>query len=265
MTGSLNRREDEFETKRDWDDFLEFREQIIMDLVLRIDVDKREKELEKYAAANIDSIKANEALERKEVLAFRQQQTSNEESARLRHEALIREDEERRKDREVEQNDIVNRLASGKTSVDDIIRESKAKQKPGAQRSKGARPQDVPATEPAMPVIKGLKQRKAPEPEKPYDPFMGMRFERDYFELHSDYPVQRLAKSKKDSRTLAGGYEFSSYYDETLVKAFAGLGCFIEDEVSQRQQPTSREVATTAAMQSGLDGSLMSKAADDVF
>ncbi|KAL9111459.1 MAG: hypothetical protein Q9227_004137 [Pyrenula ochraceoflavens] len=261
----LNNREDEFETKRDWDNFLEQREEIIMDLVLRLNVAKREKELEKHAAAHVEAIKANEALERKEAEEFRQHHQFNQERARLRQDALKHEDEEDRKEKEFEKNDITNRLASGKTSVDDIVRENKARHKPGGPRSKGGKAQEDNVSDSTVPFIKGLKQRKAPEPEKPYDPFMGMYIHRDYFELQVDYPAQRLGKSKKDTRTLAGGYDFSSFYDESLVKAFAGLGCFIEDEVSIKESQTSHEGSPTEVRHSSLGNTDTLKSSDDVF
>ncbi|NJR31291.1 hypothetical protein HC762_00650 [bacterium] len=66
LTFSLNRREDEFDSKRAWDDFLEMREEMVMNLVLKTDVKKTEAALNRYKEANMDVIRANAALERKQ-------------------------------------------------------------------------------------------------------------------------------------------------------------------------------------------------------
>lgn len=229
-----------------------------MDLVDRRDVAKHEATLKQYETSNADSIRSNQLLNRREAEAFKTRQALEKERTRLRREVSRQEDEDERKERELEKSDIVNKLASGQTSVDDIVRVSKAKQKTGSRRRELQASEEKPVT-PMEPLIKGLKEIKAPEPEQEYDPFMGMQFQRDWFELRQDYPLQRLTKAKKDKRVLAGGYDFSSYYDESLLKAFAGLGCFIEDEVAQRLEHTSE---TTG--ERGMDINTV-KPADDVF
>lgn len=232
-----------------------------MDLVDRKNVSAHEATLRQYAASNADSIKTNETINRREVETFKAQQAREKEHVRLRREASRQADEDERRERGLERNDIVNKLASGMTSVDDIVRESKAKHKPGA-RKKGPRTQDEKPISPMEPLIKGLKKARAPEVEQEYDPFMGIQFQRDYFELRQDYPLQRLTKPKKDTRVLAGGYDFTSYYDESLLKAFAGLGCFIEDEIAQPLEPASG----TAPIEQETFGAVNARrSSDDVF
>ncbi|KAL9623055.1 MAG: hypothetical protein Q9160_002569 [Pyrenula sp. 1 TL-2023] len=234
-----------------------------MDLVDRKNVAKHEATLKKYAASNVDSIKSNDLLHRKEVETFKAQQAHDKERIRLRREASRQEDEDERKERELEKNDIVNKLASGKTSVDDIVRENKAKQKPGSRRKLPVSQHET-ETISTEPLIKGLKEVKAPEAEKAYDPFMGTQFRRDYFKLREDYPLQRLNKAKRDKRAQAGGYDFAAYYDESLVKAFAGLGCFIADEVDQHTGPGTRS-STNIKEQDNSDNISTTNTNDDVF
>ena len=78
-------------------------------------------------------------------------------------------------------------------------------------------------------LIQGLKKVAAPPVIEIYDPFMGMSTRRDYYELRSDY-VSRYDEFKKDDQFAAGGYDFDQYWDESLLRAFAGLGVFIEEE-----------------------------------
>lgn len=156
--GSLNRREEEFESKRHWDDFLELREEFVMNLALGTEVAATNRKLKEYEQANAASIKQNAALERREP---------------------------------------VNRLT---TAVDPTG------------------------------LVKGLKELTPPPPTTEYDAFMGMPTRRDYYDVRDDYPLRRLNKAKADVAVLAGGFDFHQFYDESLLRAFAGLGCFVEEE-----------------------------------
>ena len=161
---SLNRREEEFELKRDWDDFLELREEFVMNLALGTDVAATNRKLKEYEQANSASIKQNAALQR---------------------------------------HDSVNRLA---TAIDPTG------------------------------LIKGLKELTPPPLVEEYDAFMGMSTNRDYYEVRNEYPLRRLKRAKEDVQLLASGFDFDQFYDESLLQAFAGLGCFIEDEKLEKEQ-----------------------------
>jgi hypothetical protein len=176
LTFRLNRREEEFHSKRAWDDFLEQREEMTMNLVFKTDVKKTEAILNKYKEANASVIKANAAMERRDLPAFHQRQAYA-----------------------------------------------------AVHASRDSEADDDPISDPTG-LVKGLKRVRAPRPEKAYDPFMGMASTRDYYELRDNYPSHRLAKAQKDGRTKAGGFDFQAYFDESLLRAFAGLGCFIDEE-----------------------------------
>ena len=181
---SLNRREEEFESKRHWDDFLELREEFVMNLALGTDVAATNRKLKEYEQANSASIKQNAALER---------------------------------------GDTVNRLA---TAIDPTG------------------------------LIKGLREVTPPPAVVEYDPFMGMATRRDYYEVRDDYPLRRLKKAKEDVQLMASGFDFQQFYDESLFRAFAGLGCFIEDEKVEEKQ--GRSMSTKNVLPSVMAG-------DDVF
>lgn len=81
-------------------------------------------------------------------------------------------------------------------------------------------------------LVKGLQKPKPRAVVKPYDPFMGMATGRDYYKLRPDYVSFHLEGAKADPGTKAGGFDFQAYYDEAMLGAFAGLGCFIDEEKS---------------------------------
>ncbi len=171
---SLNRREEEFESKLDWDDFLELREEMVMNLVLRTDVAATNRRLKEYEGANAISIKENAAIDR---------------PLQLRP----------------------------STAID------------------------------TTGLVKGLKEVKVAAPVATYDPFMGMSTKRDYYELGDDYPSRKIESARKDTKVLAGGFDIQQYYDESLLRAFAGLGCFIEDEKATGDVTGAQGIAVRGA------------------
>ena len=215
---SLNRREEEFDSKRAWDDFLEQREEMIMNLVLKTDVKKTEAALNKYKEANAGIIKANTALERTAAAAFDRRQPYEKEQADMRRQASQQPN------------------ASGQVSDE-----------------------EGPLSDPSG-LITGLRRIRAPPPEKTYDPFMGMATTRNYYELRPDYPSIYLMKAKNDTRTQAGGFDFQAYFDESLLRAFAGFGCFIDEEKAGADALASRKLETPIAA-----GSSPSRTVDEVF
>ena len=182
---SLDRQEDEFESKRDYDDFLELREEWIMKLVFRTDVTATNRKLKEYAAANGLKVESNEATVESEKKAIK------------------------------------------KKDIDPSVADPSG-------------------------LVKGLKEKAVREIEAPYDPFMGMPHKKDYYEVKDSYVTR--AKSKPAEAILAAGYDFGQYMDECLLRAFAGLGVFIEDEMATKNN-TAVPVPDVGS----------SRIADDVF
>lgn len=257
----LNRREEEFDSKLDWDNFLEQREEMIFNLVNKIDVAKTEAALQSYASENMRSIRANQALEEKEVSSFQERQDQEKEMARLRRQEAKEEYENERKELLAGREDVLSRLASGRAGDAAAItrqgqnvmlkkssarrsEEERIRQKQAALRGTDAKKPGYPgastAEEGGSGLIKGLKKVKTPEPEKPYDPFAGfVPDKKDYYTLGNHYPSPYLDPIRKDTRMLAGGYDLQEYYSRTMLEAFAGLGCFLDEEVPKREASSS--------------------------
>ncbi|KAL8806161.1 MAG: hypothetical protein Q9223_004921, partial [Gallowayella weberi] len=45
-----------------------------------------------------------------------------------------------------------------------------------------------------------------------------------------------LDHARTDPSILAGGYDLREYYQRTMLEAFAGLGCFIEEEMGGKKE-----------------------------
>lgn len=236
-----------------------------MHLVMNIDVEKTEADLQRYTKANMDSIRANQARENAEASSFLEHQSFEQEQARLRRQAVRKEYDNERRELLAGREDILTRLAAGKASEaasiaregqkvllkkssarrseEDRLRQKQAALRAGAdgfattQVQKGAA---LTTNEPDATLIKGLKKISLPEPEVEYDPFGGLNPDLnppEYFVLADSYPAPWLANIKKDTRAQAGGYDLREYYARNLMEAFAGLGCFIDEEVSKRTMP----------------------------
>lgn len=277
----MNRREEEFDSKRAYDDFLEQREEIIANLVCRTDVAKTEAQLQAYAQENMQSIKANQLLEEQEATTFQKKILMEQEEARLRQQIAREEYENERREQQATREDFLTRLASGsavdaaaiareghkvhlkkssaRRSEEDRIRQKQAalRGSEGKRTGTGLTTADTAGSISGSGLIKGLRKIKTPEPEKPYDPFMGLvPGKRDYYTQLESYPYAFLDKLRSDTTVQAGGYDLQEYYSRTLLEAFAGLGCFVQEEVAQRDatsalglsKPASTEGAAMAAV-----------------
>lgn len=98
-------------------------------------------------------------------------------------------------------------------------------------------------------LVRGLKKIEAPKPVAMYDPFQGMPVTTDYYKLSDDYDTG-YSEYKKNTQVLAGGYDFQEALGESLLRAFAGFGVFIEEE---KAQPLPLVPIAQAAAVSGLD------------
>lgn len=92
------------------------------------------------------------------------------------------------------------------------------------------------------------------EPEKPYDPFGGVQEKREYYVLQDHYEHPWLDNARTDPQITAGGYDVHEYYARTMLEAFAGLGCFIDEEIPGRDLPADKSVATAGAAAAGGGG-----------
>jgi len=221
------------------------------------------------------SIRANQTLEQEEATSFHERISLEQEEARLRRQAARQEYESERREHQAEREDFLTRLASGSsTDAAAIAREGhrvllkkssarrseedRIRQKQAALRSETKRT-NLSSVAESTGLVKGLRKIKTPEPEKPYDPFMGYLPEkRDYYSLQDYYPSQYLDPIRNDARMLAGGYDLREYYSRTLLEAFAGLSCFVGEEVEKRDAagvsvPVATEGAAMAATRGGAD------------
>ena len=246
----FNKREEDFEDLRAYNDYLNDVEDITFNLVEGIDVEVSNQRLEAYRTNHADEIAANEHLAQEEKSSFKELQKQERQQARLRREAAHREEEEERREAAENKRDVLKRLAAGTGDAEAIAKEGQQVQlKRRLDRQAAAEKQRRLQTSSenmnngsSNLVIKGLKSRKAPEPEAPIDPFEGLSFEgKQYYSLQDDYSWEVIRQPRNDKVVRAGGYDVMEQFgSRALCEAFAGLGVFVADE-------------TTAELKSGQD------------
>ncbi|KAK8217573.1 TFIIH/NER complex subunit [Zalaria obscura] len=260
----FNRREDEFEDLMDYNNYLNDVEDITFNLVNRIDVEENEKKLAAYAEQNSKSISANASLASQETQDYSALQAAEREQARLRRDTARREEEEERRARAEGRQDIINRLASGTASAEQIAQESRVTLKKRMDKKAAAeRQRQLHAAAAAKDatngssgfLIKGLKTKKEVGPEKPFDAFGGLSFAKhDYCVLQDHYEWDWLNEVRGDVQIVAGGYDVQEFHQRALCDAFAGLGVFVGEEAAARDEAAMGPGAVKAAATAGAAG-----------
>lgn len=273
VTKIFNRREEEFDTLRDYNDYLEEVETITFNLLNGVDVAQTEARLARYAADNADVITVNKALDEQESATAEAREAAEKERARLRRDAARREAEEEAEEREEGKREIISRLATDQTgNAEKIAREG---QKVLLKRSTARRVALQGPAHPGQPaqhasslagisstlpngsaglplVFKGLKPRTkagagSSSPPKPYDPFGDTTISHRYFSLQDHYDHPWLERARTDPAVRAGGYTVTEYCTRSLVEAFSGLGVFIADEMEKKEEDTASGAGSSKA------------------
>lgn len=240
MGGVFNRRQDEFETLLDWNNYLEEVESLVFDLVEgSVDVRRgAEERLRKYKEGNERDIEENRRAGVEEVEAERTRERNEREALRERRLLAVKEEQDGKAELASERRSVLERLANSNEDPEMIKKQA---QKVILKKSSARRALQEPA-----PLLKhedglggglsfrGLKQKKVVEKEKPYDPFGGIDYTPSRYVLQKEYNHEPLYHAKNDVRHMTGGYSLKEYYSRTLFEAFSGLGVFIDDEVGGR-------------------------------
>jgi CDK-activating kinase assembly factor MAT1 len=239
----FNKRQEDFEDLRAYNDYLNDVEDITFNLVEGIDVEDSNDRLEAYRTKHADEIANNQHIAQDENTSYEAHKKQDERQARMRRKAALREKEDDRKAAAESKRDMLNRLATGNEDAATIAKEGQQVQlKKRMDRHAAAERQrrlqaasENKANGSSNIVIKGLKSRKAPEPEAPIDPFGGLRIDgQSYYKVQDDYSWSVIQNPRSDKVVCAGGYDIMEQFGRrALCEAFAGLGVFVADETTE--------------------------------
>ena len=254
----FNRREDEFDSLMDYNNYLNEVEDITFNLVNRLDVEDTERKMASYANQNSRAITSNAAMASQEIHDYSALQAAEKEQARFRREAARREEEDERRARVEGKQDVINRLASGKGDAAQIADESQRVhlKKRLDKRAAVDRQKQLHAAAAAKDslngssnfVIKGLKAKATVGSEATFDAFGGLSFSQPaYHVVQDDYEWDWLQDLKSNAVYRAGGYNPQEFYSRALCEAFSGLGVII----GQEGNDAGAAVSTVSAGQAG--------------
>ncbi|KAF2197423.1 CDK-activating kinase assembly factor [Delitschia confertaspora ATCC 74209] len=204
----FNKTQDDFETLKDYNNYLEIVEDCTWNLINKVDVEETEKRLQQFAAA--------QSQEEAEISG-----TSGTSTPR--------------------------NYSTPDPSSRGLLKKSLGARHALDKSQSGASTPGANGDSDTLFTFKGLKKRIAPPPEKPYDPFGGWSTTPEYYVLQDFYDVgDWLNKSRDDPAHLAGGQDIRDFYTRALCDAFSGFGVFVEDEVAGRT-PEDPVIATENA------------------
>jgi CDK-activating kinase assembly factor MAT1 len=255
----FNQAEDDFETLRDFNNYLQMVEDLTFDLVSGGDAQRRTAEatLQQWEAEHKADIERNRRAGKEADEQSRRRLAAEREAARQRRVEALREAEEEKlervRNREAELDSLAQGQAGGAGAGAGGAQRVQLKRRGHAAANRAVEAAVNTAAAAATAdvgrlSIRGLKEKKKPPPpEGPYDPFGGMDFVPSRYKVHEELTHPAIEKYKGDPAHITGGYSFDEYTTRAMFEAFAGLGVFIEDEKEAGIGLSAGEVATMSA------------------
>jgi CDK-activating kinase assembly factor MAT1 len=220
----FNQEAEDFESLKDYNDYLNDVEDITFNLIQNIDVERTEKKLRDYEAQNKQAILDRTKQAKKEVQSAQARQAAERDEAHQKRLRALQDQQTLKMEKIAAERDILNKLALGGDATE-IARQSEIAIRNNAKQRKKAMDEDFSSFDDSF-QIRGLKKQVEVEEEKPYDPFGGLTDSRDYFLPQDDYGWNNF-DALKESRYAAGGYDVREFYNRALCEAFGGLGIII--------------------------------------
>ncbi|KAL9605159.1 MAG: hypothetical protein Q9219_000093 [cf. Caloplaca sp. 3 TL-2023] len=259
----FNKEESDFETLRAFNNYLEEMEVATFNLLEGIDVATTERKLAAYAAQNESVISKTNVKAGRDRNVQQANVAAHKEQALLNRSAANRSDISNHAEREELHRENLDALAKARIGApkDDtgqkvVLKKSTARRSAAdkayeKQQQEQQQQQSTGTPKPNAEVFKieGLKPVVEAPVEEPYDPFGGMSFTPSYYTLQSHYEHPWLERARTEPSIVAGGYDLREYYQRTMLEAFAGLGCFIQDEMRKTEHVEGDDgmMATTMA------------------
>lgn len=233
-----NRRQDDFETLLDWNNYLEEVEGLVFDILQGgRGKDDAEEKMRAYVEGHRGDIEANRLQQVEEGERGRMAQETERERARMRREAEARAEADERKEIECLNQQMLDKLQRGEGDAVEVTRRtqrvllkksSARKRLVDDQRAQGGKERDYGLS------IRGLKKKMNPVLEGPYDPFGGRSWTPTRYTVLDDYGYKFYDEMKRNTAMMAGGSDMREFYARCMADAFGGLGICVEDEVRDR-------------------------------
>ncbi|KAI0169905.1 CDK-activating kinase assembly factor [Hypoxylon sp. FL1284] len=282
----FNMAEEDFESLRAYNDYLQQVEDLTFDLVQGAEPDRRraEAELLAYEQRHRDDIEKNRRRGREAESVRRQRDAAAADAARKRRREEQREEERARAEERSINAEVMDALARGEPGgAAEIQARIVAQKRARVAEIAGSHFPSLldPADAAAKPAtggllsIRGLKDRTAPDDadayyQCPYDAFAGLDLAPTRYAARRGadadayrHPWLEDARSRDDHRVP--GYSPDEYVARAVFEAFAGLGVVVADEKADDARVAGTAGAEVAAATGKTGGMGLKMAVGDVF
>lgn len=267
----FNKTEVDFESLRDYNDYLDMVESLTMDLVYGDE--RAHRAADTKLRAWEDEHRAEIERNRRQGERAREQTkkhfAAEQKAAAARRAEVAKQEEEERREKARQREEDLDMLASAPQGMANKV----LLKKRGQERAEAAAEKEAAARRRAAAAasggftIKGLKKKpaaasasSAAEDSGPYEPFGHVDLRPSRYVLQDRYKNEFLDGIRSDPAQFAGGYSTAEYYSRALFEAFAGLAVFVAEEKGM----DLREMATVEAGMVVVDEPVSGDGAADV-
>ncbi|KAI2641116.1 CDK-activating kinase assembly factor MAT1-domain-containing protein [Xylaria nigripes] len=264
VAAAYNNVEDDFETLRDYNNYLQDVEDLAFALISGEDEDRStaEQKLLHREQEFRDEIERNKRRGRDAELSRQKRDAAEAEATRQRRLEEQREEDRARAEEASINAEVMSALAQGAPgSAAEIQARIVAQKRALVAAISGTHfPNILEASSSNTLSIRGLKVKKLSEEEedlsRPYDPFAGLKpaLEPTRYELREEYPCPWLDRARTKDDHRAPGYSTSEYIARAMFDAFSGLGVNIADEKKDVARGPGTLVAAEAAAKNSVPG-----------
>ncbi|KAJ3728784.1 CDK-activating kinase assembly factor MAT1-domain-containing protein [Lentinula raphanica] len=228
----FNKRLEDFDDLRSYNDYLEEVEDIAFNLINNIDLPATEARIAAYKAANAALTSLNLQREEAEALALKEQEDSERREREARAAQLAQQEQQEREERQREERELIDKLETSQKDAHKIV----AKSRIAAAKRSSARAASASATSGLLGMsfsqdyAKLLKTRTTKVnnvPDEPHVPFQDDWYAYDDLytiraEGYDDF-ISEAVRKDREGIMRAGGYKVEEAWDRALLSAVAGL------------------------------------------
>lgn len=234
----FNKREKDFESLKEYNDYLEELEIIVFNLVNGIDVEETESKLQEYESQNRNAILANSLQLKQEEEEFKELQRLEAERRKQSYELAVQEEQEKEEQKKQIDREIQRQLATGSGSAEEIVQRVHEQSRKESEARRKALQEKFSLRATAMRGAAGLNNPRFKErntPLTPFTPFNGDRQPKYLFSVQDNYFDPLLGDVvEKDNNYKISGFSVKEAQKQALIQAFFGIGCDIQKEKQQQ-------------------------------
>lgn len=226
LAKEFNKRRDDFDDLRSYNDYLEEVENIAFNLINNIDVPEMEARIAQYRADNAAVIARNIQREEADAQALKEQEDFERKERELRAAQLRREEEEELQEKEKGRKEIIDKLETSQKDAKKLVAKTRANALKRASAKAAASNTTIGM---GLDYAKLLKTRttKTTIPDEPHVPLQD-----DYYAYEDLYVLRSegyndffsdAVRKDREGIMRAGGYRVEEAWERALRCAVAGL------------------------------------------